>query len=156
MPKTDKKSEQSINRQEDDEVSFLCDDQYGIMSRIVRKSMPILLWTLRRDDIDFRFLHKEQIVNHFTSTAFTTKAGLCTILNNLRFFEDLNAHLFFPRCYRLCCDDEKEEFLEDYKMTALQSILKVTIEEHEAWDAYFKELDEMDGVDGRTSELMLF
>ena len=126
---------------------FLCDSQYGIMSRIVRKTMPILLWTLRRDDIDFRYLHKDQIVNHFLSAwSFTTKAGLCLTLKDLHYFGDVNALLFFPRCYRLCCDEEKEEFIEDYQITALQSILKIVIAKHELWKKYILDISENDDL----------
>jgi len=113
---------------------FLCDDQYGIMSRVVRNSTPTFIWTLRRDDIDFRFLQKDQMVNHYmAASSFTTKAGLCKSLHNVRYFEDLNSLTFFPRCYRLCCDEERQTFLEDFRITAVQGILKVLIEQCQEW-----------------------
>lgn len=123
-----------VNSEESD---FMCDNQYSIMSRIVRKTMPIFLWTLKRDDINFQYLHKDQIVNHFLSArSFTTKAGLCLTLNNLRYFGDHNASLFFPRCFRLCCDEDKEDFIDSYKMTTLQSILQIIVEKHIQWKEF--------------------
>jgi len=103
---------------------FSSDSQYGIMSRIVRNFVPTLVWTLRRDDIDFRFLQRDQIVNHYASAwTFTTKTGLCVNLRNIVAFDSKDWRVFFPRCYRLCCEEEKMEFLEDYRLTMIQSIL---------------------------------
>lgn len=116
-----------------DEV-FASDSQYGIMSRIVRNAVPTLIWTLKRDDIDFRLLQKDQIVNHYTSAwTFTTKTGLCTHLKNIVAFDTKNWLTFFPRCYRLCCDEEKDDFIDDYRLTTLQCIMKLVILRHKEW-----------------------
>ena len=113
---------------------FAKDDQYGIMSRIARNSTPSFIWTLKRDDIDFKYLRKDQIVNHYISAwAFTTKSGLSTNLRNVHYFEDTTSNTFFPRCYRLCCDDEKHSFVDDYRITATQGILKVLIKNCYEW-----------------------
>ena len=41
---------------------------------MVRNSDPFFIWTCRRDTINFRFLRKETMVNHFAKNgAFTTK-----------------------------------------------------------------------------------
>ena len=104
------------------------------MSRIVRNSTPSFIWTLKRDDIDFQYLRKEQIANHYTAAwTFTTKSGLCTNLHNIRYFDNVSESSFFPRCYRLCCDDEKDDFIDDFRLTAAQGFLKVIILKNEEW-----------------------
>ena len=68
MPKTNGKQNNNNNKNnnnnnneietqtsaEDFSKVFSSDSQYGIMSRIVRNFAPTLIWTLRRDDINFR------------------------------------------------------------------------------------------------------
>ena len=113
---------------------FSSDSQYGIMSRIVRNYTPTLIWTLRRDDINFRLLQKEQIVNHYTAAwTFTTKTGLCVNLRNILAFSSQDWRSFFPRCYRLCCEEERSEFVSDYRLTMVQSLLKIVVERHDEW-----------------------
>lgn len=112
---------------------FASDSQYNIMSRIVRNAIPTLIWTLKRDDIDFRLLQKDQIVNHYASASFTTKTGLSTHLRNIVAFDAKNWLDFFPRCYRLCCDDERQEFIDDYRLTTIQCIMKLVILKHQEW-----------------------
>ncbi|XP_066922396.1 protein monoglycylase TTLL8-like [Clytia hemisphaerica] len=124
----------AVESQGDFEKVFSSDSQYGIMSRIVRNFSPTLIWTLRRDDIMFRLLHKEQIVNHFTSAwTFTTKTGLCVNLRNMSSFDSKDWKSFFPRCYRLGCEEERADFIDDYRLTMVQSLLKIIIEKHEEW-----------------------
>ncbi|XP_022081053.1 tubulin monoglycylase TTLL3-like isoform X2 [Acanthaster planci] len=117
----------------DDEDSPLgdSDDIYGMMSRMVRNNDPFFIWTCRRDTINFRFLRKETIVNHFAKNgAFTTKSGLCTHLRNLKWYEDLDADTFYPRSYKICIEEEKKTFLHDYRLTAACSILKWVVQRH--------------------------
>ena len=45
-----------------------------LQSRIVRNVNPTFIWVLKRDVIDYRFLSKEQMVNHYCKAgSFTTK-----------------------------------------------------------------------------------
>ena len=51
-------------------------------SRIVRNVNPTFIWVLKRDVIDYRFLTKEQMVNHYCKAgSFTTKVS--TEKNNI-------------------------------------------------------------------------
>ncbi|XP_030833360.1 tubulin monoglycylase TTLL3 isoform X3 [Strongylocentrotus purpuratus] len=97
----------------------------GIMSRIVRNATPSFLWTVRKGAVDYKLLRKDTIVNHFCKNGtFTTKVGLCLSLKNLPWFEEREAETFLPRCYRICADEEKEAFVDDYRVSAAIGVLK--------------------------------
>ncbi|XP_033106733.1 tubulin monoglycylase TTLL3-like isoform X3 [Anneissia japonica] len=118
----------------DDEENFPGDSDglYGTMSRVVRNATPNFMWTCRRDSIDFKLLRKDTIVNHFAKNgSFTTKVGLCTNLRNLHWFDNLNPDEFFPRCYKVCNDEERTAFIDDYRLTAAISILKWVVQNRE-------------------------
>ncbi|CAB4008306.1 tubulin monoglycylase TTLL3-like isoform X5 [Paramuricea clavata] len=68
------------------------------------------------------------MANHFSKAySFTTKVGLCTHLRNLAWFEDASSDDFFPRCHRLGSDDEKDAFIDDYRITSACNFLKLLI-----------------------------
>nr|XP_054751648.1 tubulin tyrosine ligase 3-like isoform X1 [Lytechinus pictus] len=97
----------------------------GIMSRMVRNATPSFLWTVRKGAIDYRLLRKDTIVNHFCKNGtFTTKVGLCLSLKSLPWFEERDADTFFPRCYRICADEEKDAFVGDYRISAAIGVMK--------------------------------
>lgn len=78
---------------------------------MARNSAPQFIWCIRRDAIDFRYLRKDQMVNHYGQNgAFTTKVGLCTNLRNSHWYENVSHETFFPRCYRLSHEEEKGAF----------------------------------------------
>ncbi|CAL1531334.1 unnamed protein product [Lymnaea stagnalis] len=124
-------------------ISHISDDQpkvppweeedgiYGIMSRLVRNVNPSLFWVLKRDAIDYRFLSKDQMVNHYCKAgSFTTKVGLCVNMKNVVWFDNTDHDTFFPRCYRLSHDEDKEAFIDDYRLTACMSIVKAAVRQH--------------------------
>eukprot|EP00794_Sanderia_malayensis_P006215 gene6215-6931_t len=104
---------------------FESDSQYGIMSRIVRNSVPTFIWTCRRTDIEFKFLNKDQIVNHFCHAGlFTTKFGLCVNLRQLPWFDAVDPDSFFPKCHRLCSDSERLDFIDNFRMLCAIGIIE--------------------------------
>ncbi|XP_008567187.1 PREDICTED: protein monoglycylase TTLL8 [Galeopterus variegatus] len=101
------------------------DDIHDVMSRLVKNEMPYFLWTIKRDVIDYHSLSGDQMLNHFGKTAsFTTKIGLCVNMRSLPWYAQANPDSFFPRCYGLCTESEKLEFLADFRRTMASSILK--------------------------------
>uniref|UniRef100_G1QHP1 Tubulin tyrosine ligase like 8 n=1 Tax=Nomascus leucogenys TaxID=61853 RepID=G1QHP1_NOMLE len=88
------------------------DDIHDVMSRLVKNEMPYLLWTIKRNVIDYHSLTYDQMLNHYAKTAsFTTKIGLCVNMRSLPWYVPANPDSFFPRCYSLCTESEQHEFL---------------------------------------------
>lgn len=75
-------------------------------------------------DINYENLKPNQIVNHFkNNTQLTKKSGLTKNLKNL-IFKNIDIDNFYPRCYDISERNDFEDFMEDFKITKLISLLK--------------------------------
>ncbi|XP_049740951.1 protein monoglycylase TTLL8 [Elephas maximus indicus] len=120
---TDSKGTESKESQKG--TSEKTEDIHDVMSRLVNHEMPYFLWTIKRDVVDYHSLNCDQMLNHYGKTAsFTTKIGLCVSMRSLPWYVQANPDSFFPRCYGLCTESEKQEFLDDFRRTVASSILK--------------------------------
>ena len=95
---------------------------------MVKSFNPTFIWTVRAGNIDYSYLSKDQMVNHFNKNgAFTTKIGLCSNLRNLSWFSPQTSDDFFPRCYKLSQEEDKLAFIDDYRLTCCIGILKYVL-----------------------------
>lgn len=92
--------------------------------RLPPRDVPRLIATLNEGDIDFTDLTSEQWVNHFEGVSqLTTKQGLCDLTRDLSVFQ-AHADEVVPRCYNLGDAMQRDEFIDDFRLTAAVIVLK--------------------------------
>jgi len=85
-----------------------------------------LKWTLQARDIDHSRLKDDQVTNHFQKNReITTKVGLGNNLKTCKWITDHDMDEFFPRCFDLSDPLERHDFVEDFKMTKAQAVLRL-------------------------------
>lgn len=58
---------------------------YGIVSRLLKSFNPNFIWTVKATTLDYPYLTKDQLVNHYNKNgAFTTKVLPYMIYYNFR------------------------------------------------------------------------
>jgi hypothetical protein len=81
--------------------------------------------SLSSKNIEHDKVEKIQILNHFENSGeITRKVRLSYNLRNLKWFRDINIDTFFPRSYDISEMNDFEDFVENFKITKAESILK--------------------------------
>lgn len=93
--------------------------------RLPSKQQPVMIWTLADKDIEYGELMPQQVVNHFEGiSSLTTKRGFCELLREGLTHIGADRHKLSPRAYNLGDPLHREEFIEDFRVSACINILK--------------------------------
>lgn len=103
----------------------------NIMSRFL-EHMPIdFLWSARKEKSDWIDMARNPnlTINRFHKSPFTTKEGLCNLLENVHwFFEEDKSETYYPRSYSVCSASDLDELIEDFRLTACMSMIRFLID----------------------------
>ncbi|RYG94523.1 hypothetical protein EON65_57360, partial [archaeon] len=89
------------------------------------KDAPRLIWTLSENDVDFSDLQPDQLINHFEGIhQLTTKQGFADIVRDAAQVSADPAALSL-RTYNLGDPVQREEFIDDFRLSAAANILKL-------------------------------
>ena len=95
--------------------------------RLPSKDVPFFIWTINEKDIDFGDVDTQtlQVCNHYEgiTNTLTSKQGFCDLLRDMQWSCD-DASEMSPRSFNLGDAVQREEFIDDFKMTAAILILK--------------------------------
>lgn len=93
--------------------------------KIPSRDAPKLVWTLNDKDIDFGDLQDDQLCNHFEGISrLTTKQGFCELVRESPLIGENGLHIS-PRAYNLGDSTHRDEFIDDFRLTAAVNILKL-------------------------------
>jgi tubulin monoglycylase TTLL3/8 len=82
-------------------------------------------WTLKIKDIEYNKLKDHQIVNHFEkNSCLTSEVRVCRNLRNLIGSDLIDIDEFYPRCYDLEDANDFEDFIEEFKFTKAEGLVK--------------------------------
>ena len=93
-----------------------------------KDEVPLLYCVLNEKDIDFNSLQSHQVCNHFEGMGrtLTTKSGFCDLLREMN-WSMVDANTIAPRSYNLGDPVQREEFMDDFKLSAAVNILKYVL-----------------------------
>lgn len=97
-----------------------------IISRLLQNHDVDFYWNLHKDNNEWQHrLSKNKIINRFSRSLFTSKEGLCLLLQQMYWHNEPGvAFVRFPRCYTINFADQCTAFVEDFRLTACISLLK--------------------------------
>lgn len=103
----------------------------NIMSRFLEHIPIDFLWSARKEKADWIDLSRNQnlTLNRFHKSPFTTKEGLCSVLQQFHwFYEEGRSELNYPRTYNVWDNEDLADFIEDFRLTACISLLRFITE----------------------------
>ncbi|KRX02675.1 hypothetical protein PPERSA_12015 [Pseudocohnilembus persalinus] len=103
-----------------------CLNLFGFKENTISNSTIYdLKWTYNDQKDDYISLNPGQYFNHFKNNAeLTTKSRLLVNLRNNQVYGESMMDEFFPRCYDLGNEQERQDFSNDFDQTAIHNMLK--------------------------------
>ncbi|ELT93313.1 hypothetical protein CAPTEDRAFT_177724 [Capitella teleta] len=99
---------------------------------MVRNCTPTFVFTVKSNDVDSRVTKGSQLVNHFGKARnFTTKAGLIQNLRQLHWYNSMDPDKMYPRSYKLDEPEDRDAFLDDYRVTSCISFVRYFVQKSE-------------------------